>query len=351
MTLFAPVESPLDDFIDKHPDWQKWFHQPQPVYAIPLSFLPSIREAESERRAEGSRYGVFTDQNLSVETSFAKMANNWVAFGIGVWRGRSIAHHLLAADEGGKKPHPFNFNVQWQTGGHWGDDQRTEALKQQMNEFPNSQRGGLGALLTHEPFRREVLAVREYWERLPTSIQHPILATTEKSKWKHITKKHEVSALVEFQDKYRELLTRWALLRFETWDLPVPVPPLLGFPVSLAQQFLPANAEIDYWPPLFELPNAEDMAAFYERRQRTYAERYQLGIKLPIRATSRKRGSESDSEKIFQMRMIEIACRQRYGERRGLSKCLSLAFEKHFALAANSVKSLRRRYVSSLPAK
>ncbi len=203
------------------------------MYALPTRLIEQLRQ-----RAPN----LLNAEDLKFETQLRELG------GTGFCQGRAFASEVLdpfyTADlpvdlYGEFFPTIFRrgqFGMHDAIGGNKVKNERREVLRKSLlRQLAERHRGYAAWLVTNSAFRDEAARVQRTWEEWPQLSSH--LPTLEAlSKYPRLSAAG-MSQVARLYQQAKQLLERWNLTGFDTWDLPVPVSP-----VFLTDDHIPKNA-------------------------------------------------------------------------------------------------------------
>ncbi|HUQ69393.1 MAG TPA: hypothetical protein VM165_07720 [Planctomycetaceae bacterium] len=204
------------------------------------------------------------------------------------------------------------------------------AERQQLQQRVNQRlRGFAGWLVTNPDYHREMVNLEQTWRTWSDVLpQTPDSAALASSPPKGLSGP-KLSALSRLRRRAMDFLARWNLLRLETWDIPIPVSPVLFTGDVLPRNELQAQG-ISLFIPWSLLADrdlkVDEVVAYHRQRQ-------ELGALTEwMKGRHPKEWGVDRYAKLFLLYVyLERAIRPRYGDRlRGHVGQLDLAFREYF---------------------
>jgi len=342
-------------FLKRHESWwNRRVDQPQePVYTLP-KFVVTALSAESKKIGNNratKRLLSATDEQA--ENSFRKSCESFLKDTVGVWRDQPVRY-------------PYLFDVEPNLGV---DDKQIRMLMEQgltEQQIQDSLRklepkgvgirhqllGYAGFLTFNRQFIEERTVLQKSWQGLPpdsvrTQTSASLLASPVPVQllpgFEQLSEDHQ-----SFCALLSELVTKWGLCGFATWDLPLPQGPLQELPAGLITTLRGPETIVNSVPNHFDVSSKVNLREELRDSQRRGGERAGLEHELPVADTSARGGSASTHETKFRMWFAEVTLRRRYGKIHGAATRLGKAFAEELGISVERLKKLRAEYVDFL---
>lgn len=315
--------------------WWDCFRSKGPLYVIPRSVLVIVGGRAGKR-------GILSENELRCELAFSRLCTDGHQDICGVWGTEPIFFGLLS-----EAPPPDQIDEEliraWRYGNRTFEEKKA-ALRYagQITKSSIIRRLMLrraGELACTLAFLEEIEPLRQSWMALTNPVAFPLFRT-RLAAWKVEANRLPVrtaSKLNAFLEATEAFLGRWDLQGMATWDLPIPVGHYERVPASVLVNLL--------GDPRISAVGSQHIPVPRKDVSDTTAALSWVESKKPKKRVRVQAGSLY--EFAFEMKFWELAIRNRYGLRHGMTNLLLEAAQENFRVGRKRAEQIRHAYLPS----
>ena len=347
-------------FLKQHPQWcrQRIGDNTEPAYTLPEFVVTALSAATEARGNKRAIPRLLSEADEQAERSFRETCESYLPDTIGVWRGQPVQYppFNVRQDLGFNE---LQLRVLAKSCGNT-EQQIKSSLKvceTKSVETRHQLLGYVGFLSLDEQFIAEREQLKNLWRELPADSLLPqtsasLLAAPLPAQLVpgsgRLSDKHQ-----SFYSGLRELINKWHLTGFATWDLPLPQGPLASVPVGAISRLRGSDATINYVPAYFDIPSKVNQREESRESQRLEGQAAGVNSEFPLTDISARHGKSGNLEPssyatIFRIWFAEVTLHRRYGKIHGVKARLDEAFADEMRISEERVKKLRQEYAGAI---
>jgi hypothetical protein len=334
--------------LEQHREWYngRILNSLEPAYTLPVSVITALSTATEARGSGRASRRLISDADEQAERSFRQTCESYSPDTIGFWRDQPVQYSLLFPVEANLGLSEALVSVLME-GGTTKEQVRVSLAQAARTsaERRHQMLGYVGLLCQNEQFIAERDQLKVAFSTLP-----PHTALSQSSGGLLAPELSE--ALQSFYNGVRDLIQKWNLTGFATWDLPIPQGPLDSAPVGLISRLRGPQTRVTYVPPYYDVSSNVNLREEQRERQRREGQAAGVNLEFPLCDTSARRGESgrinpSSYETMFRIWLIHITVRRRYGRIRGAAARMDDALATDFGISPERIRHLRRQFAGS----
>jgi hypothetical protein len=333
-------------------DWRGWWGRVDaaaPAYCLPDLVIEGLGLPDPVRPT--NRRVFLSADEADAEFAFTALCHEFSPLCIGVWLDHPINFPLIDSPVAAPPTAiPADLAAQWAASTGRSEQllsNQIDDLHTNLHRTNQQLLGYCGWLLANDGFQQELHELRDLWRR---SDNHdsgtglfrpaPVDAAGRRSGTRRLSGRK-----ARFYGALDNLCSKWSLAGLATWDLPLPLGPLVSLPASLIARLRGPDATVDHFPPFYDIPSDVNLREQVRDRQMTDGELQGIPD-LPVTNTSPRAGHLSGLANLLRVWLIENAVYQRYGKPRGIVSRIVDGMAEHLDVGEDRVWQLHKRCCS-----
>ena len=347
-------------FLAHHQQWcnERIGHNTEPAYTLPDSVVSALSTETEARGNNRASRRLIAEADERAERSFRETCQAFSSDTIGVWRDQPVQFPWLIPAENNLGFNDQNVSTLTPSGS---TKERTRAALRQcqanLAAIRHQLLGYVGFLNCDDQFISERDRLKSQFESLPSDTPLPQssagllsapVASQLMPEYERMSDAHQL-----FYSSLRELIQRWYLTGFATWDLPLPQGPLDNAPVNLISRIRGPQTRVNYVPAFLSVPSNANLREELTDRQRHEAQAAGVNSEFPRTDISARHGESgainlSSHETRFRIWLVHVTVFRRYGKIHGVKSRLNAALATELGISDQRVKKLCQDFVGMI---